>query len=123
MSIVKINGDLSGRPVVFGGVRITQIEIDNKFINTIPHPMPTKDFCSEDDIVSIICEAVLNKKQKPDRIGVDYSEKFGEVLKYRETFIYHNNGGEILFSVFVTDGSLIIDHVEYNIVKTLKGII
>jgi hypothetical protein len=46
MSIIKDVRDLSGKNVFYNGVRIRDIEVPAKFINTIPCPLPTKKYLS-----------------------------------------------------------------------------
>lgn len=121
MSIVSLTGDLTGKAVVYNGVVITKIDISEKFVNSIPHPMPTKQFLSEDDIASIICEILPNKAEAVlsyDRVD---TKKYGTVLLFEESFKYHNTDGLIEFSVRVRNSILVIDSITFNVTKNLQG--
>ena len=114
MSIIKINGDLTGGPVTYNGIIIRKIDIPERFVNTIPHPMPTKKFLNEDDIVSILCDVIATRTQTVDPI---YSDS--ERHLYSENFVYHNESGHINFSVQISNGTLIVQHVRYTV--TISG--
>ncbi len=121
MSIVKLTGDLTGKAVVYNGALIRKIDIDDKFINTIPHPMENKKFLSEDDIASLICEILPNKAESVVPYQSVNDADYGEVSSYSETFMYHNESGEIDFNVMVRKGILVIKSISYNLTFIKRG--
>lgn len=121
MSIVKLTGDLTGKTVVFHGTAIRKIDIPERFVNAIPHPMPNKTWLSEDDIASIICEVLPNKAEVVAPYQTVNSSRFGEVASFSEVFKYHNADGDIEFNVVIQNGTLVIESIVYSVTKTLKG--
>lgn len=115
MSLTKKVVDLSHRAVVYNGTTIKSIDVPEKFINAIPSPLPNKKFLSEDDIVSLLCEVIVNKSNGVNpKLKID-DPSLGAVEIYREEFVYQNQVGSIDFFVQIRRGHLTVEKIEYSV--------
>ena len=119
MSLTKNIVDLSQSAVVYNGTTIKSIDVPEKFINAIPSPLPNKKFLSEDDIVSLICDVIVNKSNGvTPRSKID-DPSLGVVEIYKEVFVCQNQAGLIDFFVQIRRGHLTVEKIEYSV----KGVI
>lgn len=117
MSIFKLTGDLAGKTIYYNGVPIRKVSVPEKFSGKIPHPIKGKVWLNEEDLASIICEVLPNKTQRPEPTSTVEDIDDGKIDVYLEDFRYHNESGEMLFSVTIKNGLVEILSITYNSVQ------